>query len=189
MPGTGTLLLTLSGRAYPVDGPAVLVPRRAIAQADDVVEHVVAYPPSAATPPKGPAPRELLDPVQEQLDRAIATHPGRRVVYLAKSLGGTLLSQLVNPAPDALAIWLTPLLGRDYVREGIVGHGLRSLVVAGGADTHHEPAAHDAVVDALRCSSLVLADADHDLEVAGDVEATLERWRQLARAVIDFTQP
>jgi hypothetical protein len=58
--------------------------------------------------------------------------------------------------------------------------------VAGEADQLHEPEHHDAVADALGAASLVLPRADHALEIPGDVIATLDGFRVMTEAVLDF---
>jgi hypothetical protein len=43
---------------------------------------------------------------------------------------------------DIDAIWVTPLLGLDYVWAGAIDKAWPSLGVAGSADPYHDPAAH-----------------------------------------------
>lgn len=84
------------------------------------------------------------------------------------------------------AIWVTPLLGLDYVRTGVLAKGWPSLIVAGAADPYHDRAAHEAVCTQLSASQLVIDDADHGLVVAGDVRKTVDGFRALAEASLAF---
>jgi hypothetical protein len=129
--------------------------------------------------------------VRSQVAVAVASAGSGRVTFVAKSLGSVALAGLDRAVVGAAvvdAIWLTPLFGEPEVRCGAIGLGWRSLLVAGGADTYHEPGYHDTVRRALGASSLVLGDADHSLEVPGDAVATADRFRQLAEAVTGFVE-
>lgn len=86
------------------------------------------------------------------------------------------------------AVWVTPLLGLESVRRGAASKPWPALVVAGGADPYHEPEAHEALLRATGAQSLVIAGADHLLEVRGDVLATVNGLSQLARAVLAFAR-
>ena len=84
------------------------------------------------------------------------------------------------------AIWLTPLFGVPEIRDRAATSGLRSLIVAGSVDPYHDPAGLDAVASALAASTLVVPNADHALEVRGDVLGTLHAMHSLTRAVLEF---
>ena len=71
-------------------------------------------------------------------------------------------------------------------RVTIDADGPHLLVVSGDADRWYDPAGTTAVVGATGGSSLVIAGANHSLEVEGDVLATIEGFRRLAEAVLAF---
>ena len=89
-------------------------------------------------------------------------------------------------APEVGAIWVTPLLGLDYVRDGLLEKRWRSLIVAGSADPYHDSAAHAEVFEAIAADSLVIDGADHGLVVHGDVRGTVDGFRALAEASLTF---
>lgn len=184
---TGHVAFVLPGRGYGPLGPAIRLPRLAVeqsgAQSVDIRYRVLPDdddPESWAT---------LQRDVRDQIGLALTESEPTRVTFIAKSLGTVLLAGL--PALPSLpssvrAVWLTPILGREPVRAGIVAKSWPSLLVGGQADPFHEPGHHDAVAGAISAESLVLPGADHLLEVPGDVMATMAGFRLLTERVLAF---
>lgn len=80
-------------------------------------------------------------------------------------------------------IWLTPVWRSDEVWRAACANTIESLHVVGLADSeYHDPERHTAVAG----ETVAIAEADHRLEVAGDVFATLGSWRTMAEAVVRF---
>ena len=185
---SGHLALVLpGGGAGPYTAP-LLLPTLAAEQLGAQVE-VVPYP---AFRPAGLGHDEaaafdafVVDRVRELL----AARTWSRVTFVAKSRGTLFLSTMdesVVPCDDVEALWITPLLGFDYVREGVLAKGWPSLLVAGSADAYHDPSAHEQVAASLGAVSLVVERANHGLVVEGDVLATVESYRALAEASLTF---
>lgn len=185
------LAIVLPGGEYGAHGPALHLPRLALQEAGAEAV-VVKYPPLPWPLPEG---GEWWDDLHRAVAGEVASivteaRPDR-VTFVAKSLGTMALAALATATTGAArvdAVWLTPLFGLEAVRSGAISHGWPSLLVAGGADPAHDPAAHEQVRAALVAPSLVLAGADHALEVPGDVRATLDRLRALTEAVIAFAE-
>jgi hypothetical protein len=181
------LALVLPGAgAGPYTAP-LLVPSLALEEVGAEVE-VVPYPDFR------PSSLELADAVEfdayvfERVAEVLAEKRPSRVTFIAKSRGTLFLSAMGEmPLPGEVdAIWLTPLLAYDYVRNGIIDKGWPSLLVAGSADRYHDPGGHAKVCQEIAASSLVIAGADHGLVVAADVRATVEGFRALAEASLEF---
>lgn len=178
--------VVLPGGGYGPLGAAIRLPVLALesAGADTVAVEYAGSPFGGASEPEG---SEFHRAVREQV--AAAAAGARRVSFVAKSLGTLALAALdpdVVASAAVEAIWLTPLFGRPEVRDGAVDRAWRSLLVAGGADGYHDERQHRAVAEAVGARSLVLAGADHRLEVRGDALATVDRLRLLTEAVIGF---
>jgi hypothetical protein len=126
--------------------------------------------------------------VAQRVGEILAEEPATRVTFIAKSRGTLFLSAMGGmPLPGQVdAIWVTPLLGLEYVRDGVVDKGWPSLLVAGSADRYHDPGAHANVCEEIGAQSLIIAGADHGLVVAGDVRATVEGFRAVADASLAF---
>ena len=184
---SGHLAIVLPGRGYGPLGPALRLPRLAIeGSGAQVLELQYPFVPAADDPH---AWDRLHSSIADRLSSALSETSPSRVTFIAKSLGTVVLASLPSRVPlpaSVKAIWLTPIFGRESVRRGAIAKNWPSLLVAGGADEFHEPKHHDGVAEALGAESLVLARADHLLEVPGDVMATLDGFRALTEKVLDF---
>jgi hypothetical protein len=158
---------------------------------NSVAPHSVPYPEFR------PAGLELADAlefdafVSDRVVEILAEERPSRVTFIAKSRGTLFLSamgEIALPA-EVDAIWVTPLLGFGYVRGGVIDKRWPSLLVAGSADPHHDPAAHAKVCETIGAESLIIDGADHGLVVAGSVRATVEGFRALAEASLAFAAP
>ncbi len=185
------LVVVLPGQRYGVEGPALHIPILALEEmgAETVVVEYPPRPPGANETEWEVAFRDsVATQVATLVDRAQPT----RVTFLAKSIGTVVLASLEvtsQMAAQVEAVWVTPIFGQEPVRAGAVAHGWRSLLIAGGADPLHVPDHHETVREALAADSLVLPNADHSLEVPGDVLATVNGFRALAQAVLAFARP
>lgn len=184
---TSHLAVVLPGGNNDPWTPPVLLPALALEQSGATVERISYGEPS----PRGlglPESAEFNAAVLEQLTAVLDRRRPDGVTFVAKSRGALFLAALDGAvvAGAVAAIWVTPLVGLAYVREGIVEKGWRSLLVAGSADPHHDPVAHDAICAALGAQELVISDADHGLVVEGDALATVDGYRRLAEASLAF---
>jgi hypothetical protein len=133
--------------------------------------------------------REWFDGVGEQIQEVIGERDWSRVTFVAKSIGTMILGavgeRLLVP-DDVSALWLTPAFPLDYVRDGAVATRWRSLIVSGSADDWYDAARTTEVVEALGADHLLVHGAEHNLEIAGDVGATVGALERLATATLSF---
>jgi hypothetical protein len=166
----------------------VLLPTLALEQSGATVERISYGGPQA----RGLGLEESAEfnaAVLDQVTQAVGRHDPARVTFVAKSRGTLFLAAMDKTTVrcDVAAIWVTPLLGFDYVRDGIIGKSWPSLVVAGSADPYHDQAGHDVVRAEVSADELVIAGAIHGLVIEGDVLATVDGYRRLAEASLAFT--
>lgn len=106
-------------------------------------------------------------------------------LVIAKSL--TTLATGIAADLELPAVWLTPLLAGDP-RASIVVDGLQRatapcMLVGGTAD----PVWDAALASSFRAANVVEIDnADHVLQIAADVEGSIETLRRVAHAVMEF---
>ncbi|HXW80384.1 MAG TPA: hypothetical protein VEJ84_12845, partial [Acidimicrobiales bacterium] len=126
--------------------------------------------------------------VSERVVEILVEARPSKVTFIAKSRGTLFLSAMRKvPLPSEVdAIWVTPLLGLDYVRGGVIDRRWPSLVVAGSADPYHDPVSHAKVCETIGGESLVIEGANHGLVVGGSVRATVEGFRALGEASLAF---
>ncbi|MGH2383933.1 MAG: VOC family protein [Candidatus Limnocylindria bacterium] len=107
--------------------------------------------------------------------------PGR-LILVAKSI--TSLAAQLAARPGLPAVWLTPLVkSSEAVVSGLSGASAPCLLIGGSADP-----SWDGMQARLfeRASVLEIADADHALQVPGDVDRSIEALRRVSAAVADF---
>ena len=107
-----------------------------------------------------------------------------RVTLIGKSLGTRAMGHLLTTDPycsAAAAIWLTPILTSEALRAEIRQASPRSLFVIGTQDPFYDEGHLQAVLGATGGEVILVDGADHGLEIAGDLEASLGA---LSRAVL-----
>jgi hypothetical protein len=165
----------------------VLLPALALEQSGAKVERVSYGEPQARGLGLEDS-REFNARVTEQVAEILNQHRPAKVTFVAKSRGTLFLAAmdkaLVNCNVEA--VWVTPLLGLDYVRAGVLDKAWPSLVVAGSADPHHDPVAHAEVCAATRALDLVIEGGNHGLVIEGDVLGTVDGFRRLAEVSLVF---
>lgn len=182
------LVIVLPGGGYGPQGPALRFPVLALEQRGFCESMVVTYPSiPVGTTDTGTL---LTDAIAEQVLPTLHGTSADEVVFVAKSLGTRALAGLCSRMPSdrsMAALWLTPLFEVPEVRDRAAASDIRSLIVAGSADPYHDQFGFDSVAAALDASTLLVPDADHALEIPGDVQATIRAMESLSRAVLEFT--
>jgi hypothetical protein len=133
--------------------------------------------------------RDWFDGVGGRIQEIIDERDWSEVTFVAKSVGTMILGAVgarLSVPGRVDALWLTPCFPLDYVRDGAVATGWRSMIVSGAADHWYDAARTTAVADALGADHLLIEGAEHNLEVEGDVGATLGALEQLATATLSF---
>jgi len=102
----------------------------------------------------------------ERAEAALGFAGEARVLFVAKSLSSTAAP--VAAERGIPSVWLTPLLDEDVVVEGLGRATAPSLLIGGTADPHWNRAAAPSGADVLE-----LEDADHSLEVPGNLDGSL----------------
>jgi hypothetical protein len=181
------LALVLPGSNADPYTPPVYLPSLALQERGARVE-VVPYP---DVRPQGLGREDATEFdafVLERVAELVGSSDWDRVTFVAKSRGTLFLSVMPSLGTGATveAIWVTPLLGLDYVRAGVVEKAWRSLIVAGSADPYHDAGAHAEVCDAIGATSLVIDGGNHGLVVQGDARATVAAYAALAEASLEF---
>jgi len=125
--------------------------------------------------------------IRREVNGALAFYRPDCVTVVGKSRGthGLRLISTENfeLPEDTRLIWLTPVWHADASWNAACSSPFTSLYVVGLADSeYHDPDRHAAV----RGETVAIARADHRLEVAGDIFATLDAWRTMVEAVVRF---
>lgn len=166
----------------PFDERLAWVTMRALEQAGAVV-----FPVHYDDDALAPNPERFDHGVRREVRGALSFYHPDRVTVVGKSRGTAALRLICTEEfelpDDTRLIWLTPVWRSDRSWNAARSSPHPSLYVVGLADHHYHDAERHAEVSG---ETVGIADADHRLEVAGDIFATLDAWRTMAEAVVRF---
>ena len=125
--------------------------------------------------------------VRRDVNGALVHYQPDQLTVVGKSRGTHALQLICEEGfalpEDTRLIWLTPVWKRDEPWRAACANTIPSLHVVGLADhEYHVRERHAAVFG----QTVEIADADHRLEIAGDIIGTLDAWRTMAAAVEQF---
>ncbi len=147
---------------------------------------------------KRPEFQSLVEPERAQwllADTAAAWRAGlgqrsyERVVLIGKSLGTLAMGHLLtmtDPPPTVGAVWLTPMLAQERLRQQIQQYGGPSLFVIGTADPHFEPVVLEQMQVATIGEAVVVKNADHGMDIPGDPIASVRAVERVVEALGRF---
>jgi hypothetical protein len=93
---------------------------------------------------------------------------------------------MADPPPNVGAVWLTPLLAEERLRQQIQQYGGPSLFVIGSADPYFDPLALEKFQTATSGQSVVVENADHGMDIPGDPVASVRAVERVVEALGRF---
>jgi predicted alpha/beta-hydrolase family hydrolase len=153
------------------------------------VEYAYNTRPEFQTLPKPERDRWLLADATAAWHAGLSQRIYERVVLIGKSLGTLAMGHLLtmpDAPPNVGAVWLTPLLGVERLRQQISQYGGRSLFVIGTADPHFEPAVLETMQVATTGEAVIVKDADHGMDIPGDPIASVRALERVVEALGRF---
>lgn len=133
--------------------------------------------------------RWLLADVAAAAQAALAQRSYRQFTVIGKSLGTRAMPHLLATEPRlrrARTIWFTPVWHEEAASAHLRSGTQPALVVIGTADPYYNPALVEEMRAVDECEVLVVPDAEHGLEVTGDVVRSVQALEQAMRAVQRF---
>lgn len=111
-----------------------------------------------------------------------------RLVLAGKSLGTLALAQLLPRSVPAgtMILWLTPLLHLPPLVDAAAGFSGPALFVAGSADPAFDPEAFKKIQKANGARAHLVKNANHSLDIPGDVIGSIEQMRGTQAVILDF---
>jgi predicted alpha/beta-hydrolase family hydrolase len=128
-------------------------------------------------------------------DTTAAWHAGlgqrtyERVVLIGKSLGTLAMGHLLtmaDPPPTIGAVWLTPLLTKERLRQQIQQYGGPSLFVIGTADPQFDPVLLEKMQVATVGEAVIVKNAGHGMDIPGDPIASVRALERVVEALSRF---
>ena len=191
---SGCLAVLLPGLGYTLDMPLFYYAEDLLlARGWGVLRVEYAYNrPEYQEMPQAERARWLLADATAAYRAGLAQGRYESIALIGKSLGtlamGHLLTMADQPAGAMRAVWLTPLLRNDRLCEQIRQYGGPSLFVIGTADPQYNPATLEEVRAATSGEAVVIADADHGMDVPGDPIASVRAVARVTEALAEFVQ-
>ena len=186
------LAMLLPGIGYTLDMPLFYyVEHHLLQRGWDILRVEYAYNkrPEFQSLPAQERARWLFTDATAAYRAGLAQRDYRELTLIGKSLGTLSMGHLLTaeaPAIPVRAIWLTPLLGQDRLREQIVQYGGPSLFIIGAADPHYEPTRLEDVRRATNGETVVVAGADHGMDLQGDPVASVGALERIVAAMVRF---
>ncbi len=131
----------------------------------------------------------LLADVSAAYQAGLGQRSYRNVTLIGKSLGTLALGHLLAqdfPICRSRAVWLTPLLRENGLRDQIRRYAGPSLVAIGTADSHYDRILLDDMRAAPECEMVIVDDADHSLDIPDDTAASVRAVERVIHALRDF---
>jgi predicted alpha/beta-hydrolase family hydrolase len=186
------LAVLLPGFGYTLDMPLFYYAEKLLLQRGwDVLRVEYAYHkhPEFQTLPKPERDRWLLADTTAAWRAGLGQRTYERVVLIGKSLGtlamGHLLT-LADPPPTVGAVWLTPLLSVERLRQQIQQYGGLSLFVIGTADPQFDSVVLETVQVATIGEAVVVKNADHGMDIPDDPIASVRAVERVVEALGRF---
>jgi predicted alpha/beta-hydrolase family hydrolase len=139
--------------------------------------------------PKPEQNRWLLTDTTAAWRAGLGQRTYERVVLIGKSLGTLAMGHLLtlpDPHPTVGAVWLTPLLTQERLRQQIQQYGGPSLFVIGTADPHFDPVLLEKMQVATIGEAVVVKNADHGMDIPGDPIASIRAVERVVETLGRF---
>jgi predicted alpha/beta-hydrolase family hydrolase len=182
------LAVLLPGFGYTLDMPLFYYAENLLLERGwDVLRVEYAYNtrPEFQTLPKPERDRWLLEDTTAAWRAGLSQRAYERVVLIGKSLGTLAMGHLLtmaDPPPAVGAVWLTPLLSVERLRQQIQQYGGPSLFVIGTADPQFDPVALEQMQVATIGEAVVVRNADHGMDIPGDPIASVRAVERVVEA-------
>lgn len=185
------LLVAFPGNHYGVDGPLLYYPCELLRGTGwDTLAVSYGFQ-SAMREPFEAGLENLLTECSTAIARAREGRQYPKIGLLGKSLGAAVVAQLCANEPDladARPAYLTPALGTPFFDPTFIEATQPALLAVGTADRFYSAEAVENLV-AQKQPKLILVDgADHSMNVAEDLKASIAAMEQVVQGVLSFMQ-
>jgi pimeloyl-ACP methyl ester carboxylesterase len=113
----------------------------------------------------------------------------QRVTLIGKSLGTIAMAHLLGDKPEftvAECVWLTPVLDDLLTFDRLLKGGERGLVLIGTEDPYYQPDQLTALQKAANLTVQVHAQANHSLELPGDIPGSIRILEKIIDQIDQF---
>ncbi len=182
------LVVLLPGDNYGVDGPLLYYPGQILYERGwDTLALTYGYQ-SEAAPFSVEVISGMLQECGQSVRAALGERPYTRIGLVGKSIGAAIVAVLCETEPlleHARAAYLTPPLGPLF-DQVFKGTSQLAYVALGNKDRFYSKEALESLQDARTFSLSVVKDADHSLNVVGDLKRTMGIIERVVEETVAF---
>lgn len=133
--------------------------------------------------------RWMYEDVKAVMDEVLRDYDYVQCFLLSKSIGTIPMAMEWKAGSNSqmtFGLWLTPLLKDDNVYEALLNTEIPSLCVIGDHDHHFLEERISSLKNNPLISTIVIPNADHGLEVKGNLAETLEVIKVVMKGIENF---
>jgi pimeloyl-ACP methyl ester carboxylesterase len=187
-----TLAVVYPGLNYTCDMPLLYYPARLLVEhgADVLQVHADYTLPAFQSRERVEQVAWLGQDAQGAVQAGMKQRTYERLILIGKSIGTLSLAYLVTQGGYATAttIWLTPLLRQPWLAQAATQCRGPALFVAGGGDSTYDPATLARIQQASGAKTLILEDANHSLEIPGQLHQSLAWMSEYIQEIERFLE-
>jgi dienelactone hydrolase len=189
-PGARTLAVLFPGMQYSCDMPLLYYPLKLLlARGAEVLQVRADYTqPAYQSLPQAERAAWLAEDATAVVQAVRSQGDTTHLVLVGKSIGTIALASLAPHEPEAITIWLTPLLRNPLVTAAAEQYRRAALFIAGTADDLYDAFALDHIRFATHAETQLIENGDHSLEIKGDFFASLRALEQTMQAISGFLE-
>ncbi|MBN1220455.1 MAG: hypothetical protein JXM69_16125 [Anaerolineae bacterium] len=186
------LAIILPGRGYTAQMPLLFYPvNLLLARGADVLRVDYAYDrrQDFQSLPVNEQMQWLFADVSAAYRAGVAQRNYQYLTLVGKSLGTLAMGHLLTTEglpQHVKAIWLTPLVKLDFLRQQIKQFGGASLFVIGTVDPHYDLTYLAELQAATGGDVVAIENGDHGLNVSDDVLQSIRALEQMMQAMVSF---
>ncbi|MFP7298761.1 alpha/beta family hydrolase [Neobacillus niacini] len=131
----------------------------------------------------------MYNDVEAVVSEILNTSNYEQCFLLSKSIGSIPMAmewKERNFIQNPIGIWLTPLLKEDLVFETLLKTDIPSICIIGNQDHHYIGERVSLLENNSLIRMSVIPNADHSLEVNGDVSATIDAMKVIMKRIDEF---
>ena len=183
------LLVTFPGGNYGMDGPMLYYPSELLgASGWDTLALTYGFQLSMEPFSTDDIP-DLLEECRAAVGVVLEEREYPRLGLIGKSLGAAVVALLCQTEPylaEARAAYLTPPLGVPFFDPIFSQTNQPAYLVLGTQDRFYDPQMLESLQEARPFELTVIEGADHSMDVAGDLEASLNAVKRVIGEVVEF---
>ena len=185
------LVVTFPGNHYGVDGPLLYYPSEFLRSAGwDTL--AITYGFQSRGLEFAPAILgDVLSESENTIQVCLKDREYDKIALFGKSLGALIVAQFcasMSELLEARAVYLTPPLNSPFFGQLFLQTSQNAHVAIGTGDRFYSETALEELKSEREFGLTLIEDADHSMNIGGDIHATMEGMKRVVKEVVDFVE-